>query len=123
MIATISWMWVNGIVIVVLRSSFISVFLREEDRTPEVVQILNSVLVITGAACVMDGIQVVAGSIVRAVGNPMVGTIVGLIAHYIFTLPLGGALALNGVGLNGLWYGLTSTHLSDWCSFHFTPRD
>jgi multidrug resistance protein, MATE family len=54
-----------------------------------------------------DGLQVVAGGVLRGMGRPDASAIVNLVGYYAFTLPLAYALGFwAGLGLWGIWLAL-----------------
>jgi multidrug resistance protein, MATE family len=54
-----------------------------------------------------DGLQVVAGGVLRGMGRPDASAIVNLVGYYAFTLPLAYALGfMAGWGLWGIWLAL-----------------
>ena len=70
------FMWINATAIIVFRVWLFNIWFAPIDRTPELVEIGINVLVITGAASFVDGIQVVGGSIVRSTGKPEAGAVI-----------------------------------------------
>ena len=57
---------------------------------------------------VSDGLQVVAGGVLRGVGDTRSSFVANVVAHWTVGLPLGYWLAFGlGAGIDGLWWGVT----------------
>ncbi len=77
--------------------------------TPEVavVALAASLLPIAGLFQVFDGIQVVAASILRGVGDTRVPMLMNLFGFLVIGLPVGLLLTFKGgLGARGIWWGL-----------------
>lgn len=73
----------------------------------EVVVLCAAIFPIAGAFQVFDGLQVVAGAILRGVGSTRPAALFNLLAYYVLGLPIGIGLTFGlGWGLSGLWTGL-----------------
>jgi MATE family multidrug resistance protein len=74
-----------------------------------VVALAASLLPIAGVFQVVDGIQVVAASILRGIGDTRVPMLVNFAGFYAVALPLGAFLAFDtGAGAQGIWWGLAT---------------
>jgi MATE family multidrug resistance protein len=66
-----------------------------------------ALLPLAGVFQVFDGTQVVAGGILRGLGETKVAMLVNLLGYWFFGLPVSFVLGfLMGWGARGLWYGL-----------------
>lgn len=64
-------------------------------------------LPIAAAFQMFDGLQTVAGGILRGMGRPDAGAVLSLVCYYVFALPLGYLLGSSaGLGLRGIWLAL-----------------
>jgi MATE family multidrug resistance protein len=62
---------------------------------------------LAGVFQVFDGTQVVAGGILRGLGETKVAMLVNLLGYWFFGLPVSYLLGfVMGLGPRGLWYGL-----------------
>ena len=62
---------------------------------------------LAGVFQVFDGTQVVAGGILRGLGETKVAMLVNLLGYWFFGLPVSYLLGfVLGLGPRGLWYGL-----------------
>ena len=72
-----------------------------------VVAVAVSLIPLAGVFQVFDGIQVVAGGILRGLGETKVAMLVNLVGYWFFGLPVSYLLGfVFGLGPMGLWYGL-----------------
>jgi MATE family multidrug resistance protein len=76
---------------------------------PRVIAIGVQLLTIGAIFQLFDGVQAVATGALRGLGDTRTAMIWNLAGHWLVGLPLGYALCFNlGVGVVGLWWGLTS---------------
>jgi MATE family, multidrug efflux pump len=77
--------------------------------TPEasVIAVAVGLIPLAGVFQVFDGTQVVAGGILRGLGETKVAMLVNLLGYWFFGLPVSYLLGfVLGMGPRGLWYGL-----------------
>jgi len=75
---------------------------------PDVISLVASILPLMALFQVFDGLNAVAGGILRARGKQFTGALLNMSGYYVFGIPTGIWLAFShGMGLHGLWYGLT----------------
>jgi len=73
-----------------------------------VIRIAAHLLIIAGFFQLFDGTQVVGLGVLRGIGDVNVPTFITFIAYWIIGIPLGYVLGIKlGLGVNGIWYGLT----------------
>src|SRR5690606_19931589 len=73
-----------------------------------VIGIAAQLLVIAGLFQLFDGTQVVGLGILRGVGDVNVPTLITFVAYWIIGLPAAYLLGVVlGLGVIGIWYGLT----------------
>jgi MATE family multidrug resistance protein len=73
-----------------------------------VVRIASQLLIIAGFFQLFDGTQVVGLGVLRGLGDVNYPTIITFIAYWLIGIPLGYFLGITmGLGVNGIWYGLT----------------
>lgn len=73
-----------------------------------VIGIAAQLLVIAGLFQLFDGTQVVGLGILRGVGDVNVPTLITFVAYWIIGLPAAYLLGIvRGLGVTGIWYGLT----------------
>ena len=78
-----------------------------------VVKIASQLLIIAGFFQLFDGTQVVGLGVLRGIGDVNIPTIITFIAYWIIGIPLGYFLGIHlNMGVNGIWYGLTTGLLS-----------
>jgi MATE family multidrug resistance protein len=76
---------------------------------PDVIAIALLVFPIAAAFQLFDGVQVVAGGILRGAGRTNAPAWVHLFGFYTIALPLGWRLAFaEGAGIEGIWWGLVA---------------
>lgn len=64
-------------------------------------------LPIAAAFQLFDGLQTVAGGILRGMGRPDAGAVLSFVCYYVIALPVGYMLGWSvGLGLPGIWLGL-----------------
>jgi MATE family multidrug resistance protein len=73
-----------------------------------VIQIAAQLLIIAGFFQLFDGTQVVGLGVLRGIGDVNIPTLITFVAYWVIGIPLGYFLGINlGMGVNGIWYGLT----------------
>jgi multidrug resistance protein, MATE family len=74
---------------------------------PSVLVVAMGLIPLAGVFQVFDGAQVVAGGILRGLGETKVAMLVNLLGYWFFGVPISYLLGfVLGVGPAGLWYGL-----------------
>jgi MATE family multidrug resistance protein len=73
-----------------------------------VIQIAAQLLIIAGFFQLFDGTQVVGLGVLRGIGDVNIPTLITFVAYWVIGIPLGYFLGISlGMGVNGIWYGLT----------------
>lgn len=73
-----------------------------------VIQIAAQLLIIAGFFQLFDGTQVVGLGVLRGIGDVNIPTLITFVAYWIIGIPLGYLLGITmGMGVSGIWYGLT----------------
>ncbi|WGQ10206.1 MATE family efflux transporter [Pedobacter gandavensis] len=73
-----------------------------------VITIAAQLLIIAGFFQLFDGTQVVGLGVLRGIGDVNIPTFITFVAYWIIGIPLGYFLGIQlGLGVNGIWYGLT----------------
>jgi MATE family multidrug resistance protein len=73
-----------------------------------VISIASRLLIIAGFFQLFDGTQVVGLAVLRGIGDVNYPTLITFVAYWIIGIPLGYFLGIRlGLGVNGIWYGLT----------------
>ena len=73
-----------------------------------VIQIAAQLLIIAGFFQLFDGTQVVGLGVLRGIGDVNVPTIITFLSYWVIGIPLGYFLGIYlGIGVKGIWYGLT----------------
>jgi len=73
-----------------------------------VINIAAQLLIIAGFFQLFDGTQVVGLGVLRGIGDVNIPTLITFIAYWVIGIPLGYVLGIVlGLGVNGIWYGLT----------------
>jgi MATE family multidrug resistance protein len=81
-------------------------FIYTEDMA--VIHIAAQLLIIAGFFQLFDGTQVVGLGVLRGIGDVNIPTCITFIAYWIIGIPLAYFLGIKlGMGVNGIWYGLT----------------
>jgi MATE family multidrug resistance protein len=81
-------------------------YIYTEDKA--VVAIAGQLLIIAGFFQLFDGTQVVGLGVLRGIGDVNIPTLITFIAYWVIGIPLGYFLGITmGIGVNGIWYGLT----------------
>ena len=74
----------------------------------KVVEIAAQLLIIAGFFQLFDGTQVVGLGVLRGIGDVNVPTVITFLSYWIIGIPLGYFLGIHlGIGVKGIWYGLT----------------
>jgi len=74
-----------------------------------VIRIASQLLIIAGFFQLFDGTQVVGLGVLRGIGDVNIPTVITFIAYWIIGIPLGYFLGIHlNMGVNGIWYGLTT---------------
>jgi MATE family multidrug resistance protein len=74
---------------------------------PAVVSLATKLLPIAGAFQIVDGIQAVAGGILRGLADVRIPAVALIVAHWLIGLPLGSFWAIHkNLGPQGIWWGL-----------------
>ncbi len=103
MVLGVQAMAVFALVFVVFREALPALYGAE----PAVVAAAAAALPVAAAFQLFDGLQVVAGGVLRGMGRTKILAAVHLVAFYVLGLPLAYELAFRrGLGLEGLWWGL-----------------
>ncbi|MBB5441048.1 MATE family multidrug resistance protein [Pedobacter sp. AK017] len=78
-----------------------------------VIKIAAQLLIIAGFFQLFDGTQVLGLGVLRGIGDVNIPTLITFIAYWVIGIPLGYLLGIVlGLGVNGIWYGLTFGLLS-----------
>ncbi len=92
-------------IIFVLASSLLP-FLYTNDV--KVVEIAAQLLILAGFFQLFDGTQVVGLGVLRGIGDVNIPTFITFLSYWIIGIPLGYFLGIHmGIGVKGIWYGLT----------------
>lgn len=76
-------------------------------RDPSVLAIAAALIPIAGVFQVFDGLQTVAGGILRGLGHTQAPMLVNLLGYWVLGLPVSAYLGfVRGLGPAGLWWGL-----------------
>ena len=103
MILGVQVMTIFALAFVVLRETLPALYGAE----PAVIAAAAAILPIAAAFQLFDGLQVVAGGVLRGMGRTKILAAVHLVAFYLLGLPLAYELAFRrGLGLEGVWWGL-----------------
>lgn len=74
----------------------------------DVVALAAQLLIIAGIFQLFDGTQVIGLGILRGMGDVNIPTLITLLAYWGVGLPSGYYMGVNlGLGIQGVWYGLT----------------
>lgn len=77
-------------------------------KDAEVIALAAQLLIIAGMFQLFDGTQVVGLGILRGMGDVNIPTFITFFAYWIVGLPIAYFLGVKtGVGVKGIWYGLT----------------
>jgi MATE family multidrug resistance protein len=96
-------MLLSSVAFVLMRASLPRLY--TEDAS--VLALAAGIMPLAGAFGVADGVQAVAGGVLRGMGRPNAAAVVNLIGYYAFALPLAYALGFSGGhGLQGIWGAL-----------------
>lgn len=73
-----------------------------------VIQIAAQLLILAGFFQLFDGTQVVGLGVLRGIGDVNVPTFITFLSYWVIGIPLGYFLGIYmGIGVKGIWYGLT----------------
>jgi MATE family multidrug resistance protein len=82
-------------------------YIYTEDQA--VIGIASGLLIIAGFFQLFDGTQVVGLGVLRGIGDVNIPTLITFIAYWVIGIPLGYTLGIYyNLGVNGIWYGLTT---------------
>lgn len=100
----LAFMSVTATIFIVLNSYLPWMFTEDQP----VIIVASHLLIIAGFFQLFDGAQVVGLGILRGMGDVNVPTFITFIAYWVVGLPVGYYLGIiQGLGANGIWYGLT----------------
>ncbi len=103
-IMVLLFMGTSAIIFILGRNLFPAFFSKEL----KVIQLSSTLLIIAALFQLSDGVQVVALGALRGLKDVKTPTIITLIAYWGIGLPMSYALGFTlGLGLQGIWYGLT----------------
>ena len=104
-----SVMFVNGMLILGLRQIIPRAFIQDL----AVVELAAALMPIVAALQIADGAQVVSAGVLRGLGRTRAPAVIHFFGYYVIALPLGYLLAFHeGLGVRGVWWGLTLGLLS-----------
>ncbi|XP_053712305.1 multidrug and toxin extrusion protein 1-like [Synchiropus splendidus] len=93
-----------GVILAVTRNGIGYIFTTEH----EIIQRVSEVMVIFCFTHLFDAIAGVTGGVLRGVGKQLVGALCNLVGYYFIGFPIGVSLMFAaGMGIQGLWTGLT----------------
>jgi MATE family multidrug resistance protein len=102
-------MLVNALLILGLRQLLPRAFIHDL----AVIELAAALLPIVAALQIADGAQVVSAGVLRGLGCTRAPAVIHFIGYYLIALPLGYVLAFRaGLGMQGVWWGLTLGLLS-----------
>jgi MATE family multidrug resistance protein len=96
-------MVVSAVLFVVLRHALPRLYTDD----PEVIAVAAGILPIAAAFQLFDGTQGVGGGVLRGVGATRPAAVFNLVGYYVIALPLAALAVHMGMGLEGLWWGLS----------------
>jgi MATE family multidrug resistance protein len=96
-------MVVSAVLFVVLRHALPRLYTDD----PEVIAVAAGILPIAAAFQLFDGTQGVGGGVLRGVGATRPAAVFNLVGYYVIALPLAALAVHMGMGLSGLWWGLS----------------
>ncbi|SEM93528.1 multidrug resistance protein, MATE family [bacterium A37T11] len=100
----LAFMCITALMFVVFNHVLPRIFTDDQ----RVINIAASLLIIAGLFQLFDGTQVVGLGILRGTGDVNQPTVIAFVAYWIIGLPLGYVLGIIfGLGVSGIWYGLT----------------
>lgn len=96
---------------VMVASAVLFVVLRHElprlyTDDAAVVMVAAGILPIAAAFQLFDGTQAVGGAVLRGTGATIPAAVFNLVGYYLIALPLAALAVREGMGLQGLWWGL-----------------
>jgi MATE family multidrug resistance protein len=104
-----SVMLVNAVLIFGLRQLLPRAFIQDLG----VVELAAALLPIVATLQIADGAQVVSAGVLRGLGRTRAPAVIHFIGYYLIALPVGYLLAFRvGLGVRGVWWGLTTGLLS-----------
>ncbi|HET6224737.1 MAG TPA: MATE family efflux transporter [Bacteroidia bacterium] len=97
------------------------------NKTPEVISVASSLLIVAAFFQLSDGVQVVALGALRGIRDVKIPTIITIISYWVIGLPMSYVLAFKlNMGILGIWYGLflglTSAALLLFLRFNFVSK-
>jgi MATE family multidrug resistance protein len=96
-------MVVSAVLFVALRHALPRLYTDD----PEVIAVAAGILPIAAAFQLFDGTQGVGGGVLRGVGATRPAALFNLVGYYVIALPLAALAVQQGMGLPGLWWGLS----------------
>lgn len=93
----------TGVGLFVFRKKWGYLFSSDED----VVQLVSDVIPLLSLFEIFDSCGAIVSGILRGCGRQTVGAIVNIPSYYLIGLPAGAALTFNGLGLYGIWVGMS----------------
>jgi multidrug resistance protein, MATE family len=100
-----SYMCISALGFTLFAPNLARLFAKEADVAKLAIELLH----IAAVFQLMDGVQGVAGGALRGAGDLRFTSIANLVSHWVIGLPLALLFAYGlGMGVHGLWWGLTS---------------
>lgn len=97
------YMMITASILILARNYLPLIYLDDK----QIVGLVASLMVITGAFQLADGIQAVAIGMLRGLQDMKIPTVITFFAYWAFAIPFGRYLAFNTeLKLFGIWYGL-----------------
>ncbi len=117
-------MSITGIAFILFNEKLPYIFTTDK----EVITIAVQLFIIAGFFQLFDGTQVVGLGVLRGLGDVNIPTVITFLAYWVIGIPLGYFLGIYlGIGINGIWYGLTFALLTSsvllFFRFQFRTRE